>query len=63
LSYDRYPITTDFYRLEYVHEAGFLWRWCTNTSEGSCAYNSADAPEVELRKNFDDRNVEPIEVV
>jgi len=63
LSNGRYSVTTDFYHLENIHEAGFLWCWHTNVGKGSGINHSAHTPEIGLGENLDDGDVESVDVM
>ena len=63
LSEDGDTVATDFHRLKDIDVAGFFGGGCADPSEGCGVDDAADSAEVEFGEDFEDGDVESVEIM
>ena len=63
LAEDGDAVAADFGGFEEVDVAGFVWGGCADAGEGGGVDDAADSAEVEFGEDFEDGDVEAVEVV
>ena len=56
-------VTADFDTFKDIDLACLLWCWCTETGKWGCVDDSAETTEFEFGKDFENGDVESVEVV
>ena len=56
-------VTADFDTFEDIDLACLLWCWCTETGKWGCVNDSAETTEFEFGKDFEDSDVETVEIM